>query len=183
MADAKKTEESPQAAPKKSSMVKTIIIALVMVLVPAVVAVALVVFVVLPRTPAKGEHKEAEKTEHAEEALPEGIVTVDFPEAQVNVLPDTPGGPAPILTYAVSMAFSGGEEGKKLIEEHKSWFTSMLGKLHRNRTRAELNDPQVEESILKQAKQEATALLKKLSPESEIKVVEVMHTKFAIFDL
>lgn len=183
MADAKKTDETPKDAPKKSSLVKTIIIALVMVLVPAIIAVALVVLVVLPKMAHKdGEKKEPEKTEESEK-LPEGIFTVDFPEAQVNVLPDTPGGTAPILTYAVSMAFSGGEEGKKLIEEHKSWFTSMLGKLHRNRTRAELNDPQVEESVLKQAKQEATALLKKIAPKSEVKVVEVMHTKFAIFDL
>ena len=187
MADAKKTEETPKAAPKSSSLVKTIVVALVMVLVPAAIAIALVIFVVLPRAAKPGDTKETEKKaeeETAEEGM-EGLVTIEFPEAQVNVQSNSPDQPAPLLTYAVFMAVSGleGEEGKKVLEEHKSWFAAMLGTLHRGRTIAELNDPQMQESILKQAKSEANALLKKIAPKEKLKVVEMKYTKFVIFQL
>ncbi len=197
MADAKKTEEKEAPAPKQSSsLVKYILLAAVMVLVPAGIAVALVLFVVQPRLAAP-----AEKTKHAEtmeeEAFPAEAFTVDFDEAQANVMTENPNAPAPILTFAVSMVMTGGKAGEsggghgggggdarvKLIKDKQSFFTALLGKLHRNRTRKELNDPQVQESILKQAKQEANVILKKLYPEQNIQVIEVMYTKYAIFDL
>jgi flagellar basal body-associated protein FliL len=201
MADAKKTEEAPKTEPKSSSMMKTIIIGAVMVLVPAIIAIALVVFVVLPRAVKSGENKEAKaktgETTEAEEGEGEGlegVVTIEFPEAQVNVQSANPNEPAPLLTYAVFMAVSGleagggeggekGGGGKKILEDHKSWFTAMLGTLHRGRTLAELNDPQMQESILKQAKSEANALLKKIQPKGKLKVVEMKYTKFVIFQL
>ncbi len=197
MADAKKAEEKEAPAPKQSSsLVKYILLAAVMVLVPAGIAVALVLFVVQPRLAAPAEKaKPAETME--DEAFPAEAFTVDFDEAQANVMTENPNGPSPILTYAVSMVMTGGKAGEgggghgggggdarvKLIKDKQSFFTALLGKLHRNRTRKELNDPQVQESILKQAKQEANVILKKLYPEQNIQVIEVMYTKYAIFDL
>lgn len=196
MADTKKTEEKETPAPQKSSsLVKYIILATVMVLVPAGIAVALVLFVVQPRLAAPPETPQHQ--EHAGEAFPAEAFTVDFDEAQANVMTDNPNAPAPLLTYAVSIVMTGGEAGGgggghggggedarvKLIKGKQSFFTAMLGKLHRNRTRKELNDPQVQESILKQAKQEANVILKKLFHEEDFQVIEVMYTKYAIFDL
>ena len=66
----------------------------------------------------------------------------------------------------------------------KPFFSSILLRLHSNRTKTELNDPRVKESILRQAKQEANALLKKLFPENkEAKIVDVLHVKYTIFDI
>lgn len=199
MADEKK------AAKGGSNLVGTLVTLAIVILVPAVLAGVAVKFVVMPmmvspEEKAKEEEQKAEE-EHKEEATLAGAVAYDFKEAQASVVPDTPDSAAPVLLYQVSMACN--HAGTvELIKSKESWFISMLAKLHRNHTRAELNDPYVEDTILRQAKQEANDLLKRCGPIPEggggekkeggaaipedagpPEVLEVMHIKFAVLDL
>ena len=69
-------------------------------------------------------------------------------------------------------------------KSRKPFFSSILLKLHSNRTKTEMNDPRVKESILRQAKQECNAIMKKLFPEDEhAEVLDVLHIKYTIFEI
>ncbi|MCX5758048.1 MAG: hypothetical protein NTU83_06005 [Candidatus Hydrogenedentes bacterium] len=77
------------------------------------------------------------------------------------------------------------EETKTLVEKNKQWFVAMLADMHRGRTREELNDTTVQKSIREQAKEEANSLLRRflVKPNPEIKVIQVLHTKFTVYVL
>lgn len=126
-------------------------------------------------------HKPAES-----EAIPHTAVVFDFPDATANVLPDkgTQSAGSCILQYAVSVVCSTAE-CKVLVEKNKQIFAAMLGELHRFRTKSELNDPVVQKNILKQALQESNSLLKRLQekPNEEVRILQVLHVKYAVFDL
>jgi flagellar basal body-associated protein FliL len=118
------------------------------------------------------------------DAIPPTSVGVDFPETQAAVRQDDPNGINSVLMYSCSFICSD-EECKLLVEKNKQWFVSKLDELHRNRTKTELNDPQVEKEITRLALEEANSLLRRLQekPNPEIRVIEVLHLKFAVFDL
>lgn len=203
MADDKK------AAKGGSNLMGTLVTLAIVIIVPAVLAGVAVKFVVMPLvaspadTSQEEEAKKAEEEKKKEETSLEGAVAYDFKEAQASVIPDTPDSAAPLLLYQVSMACNHAGTAE-LIKSKESWFISMLAKLHRNHTRAELNDPYVEDTILRQAKQEANDLLKRCGSVPEggggegghggggaavpedagpPEVLEVMHIKFAVVDL
>jgi len=64
-------------------------------------------------------------------------------------------------------------------------FVAILVELHDSRTKAELNDPVVKESILRQAKQEANALLKRVQEKEDptVEIIEVMYTEYTVIEL
>ncbi len=170
--------EEQEGGKKTSSIVRTAIIVGLLVLVPACLAMVTYLFVISPLLP---EDEAGAPEDEVENPFPEGIVTVAFEEAQASLITDGDGA-APLLIYKISVAVdSAGTEA--VLTANMDWFTAMLGRLHRNRTRAELNDPVMEETILKQAKQEANRLLRQLDPEGGGEVLHVLYTKFAIYDL
>jgi len=122
----------------------------------------------------------------AEDAIPQDTVAFDFEETQAAVNADDPAKPNSVLMYSVTFICAN-PQTYALVEKNKQWFEAMLNDLHRNRTRAELHDPQVEKDIRKQALKEANSLLRRLqpkpAPEVEIKIIEVLHRKLAVFDL
>ncbi len=176
---AEEQQDVAQGEKKSNKMVGVLIMGGIVILVPAILALVVFQFILRPMLHSP-EATVKEPVEQVEE-IPAGTVTIDFPEAQATVLTDDPDSSSPLLIYQVSMACS--PDALTLIETNKAWFTAMLNKLHRNRTWSELNDPYIQETILKQAKQEANLLLKKLVPNGKQKIVEVMYLKFVTMDL
>jgi len=171
-------ETVPQQAGGGRSLPRTLLIAAIVIIVPAALGLTTFLFVLRPLLAQNTPPIVREQLD----VIPPGVVLVDFEETQATVLTEDSTMAAPLLMYRVSMAVSS-PAARALIEEKKSWFSAMLSKLHRNRTRAELNDPFVQDNILRQAKQEANLLLKKLAPGSNFEVIDVMYTKYAIIDL
>lgn len=189
-------EEQEATPARRSPLVGYLTMGAMVVIVPLVLALVVFQFVVKPMLApaAEAEHAEEHAEEEHEDAIPETATPIEFPETQASVLSDDPDLAAPVLIYKVAMIVDtpetaalisgggGGEHGGGGASK-QVFFTAMLDKLHRNRTRSELSDPQVQETILKQARQEANNLLKRLAPEHEHKVLDVMYVKFGLIDL
>jgi flagellar basal body-associated protein FliL len=130
------------------------------------------------------EEPEAPPADQATDAIPSTAVACDFDEAQAAVRSDDPTAPNSVLMYAVSFICAN-PQTQLLVEKNKQWFVSKLAELHRNRTKTEFNDPQVEKEITRLALEEANSLLRRLQekPDPSIRVIEVLHLKFSVFDL
>ena len=174
MADTENVEEEGKAG---GSLVSSIIKYALMVVVPAAIAIALYVFVLMPLL---GDAP-------APPALPDDVIPdtetiVAFPEAQSTVIADDPSASAPLLLYEVHVAAKDPLTAE-LIESKKTRFTAAINRLHRNRTRSELNDPFVQDTILRQVRQEVNALLGRYAPGAGHEVTEAMYTSFRIIDI
>ncbi|MCF6283839.1 MAG: hypothetical protein L3K26_01420, partial [Candidatus Hydrogenedentes bacterium] len=108
--------------------------------------------------------------------------SVKFEEQQISVQTDDPDVVAPLLIEKITLVCQD-EATIAMVGLHKDHFAAMILKLHQGRTRTELSDPLVKNSILEQIKQQANNLLGRLSPEMELKVLEALHVKFMIVDL
>lgn len=108
----------------------------------------------------------------------------DLPEAQAAVVMVEPNEKASILTYTMSIVCEN-LETKHLVEKNKQWFISMLADLHRGKTRKELEDPEVQKAIIKQAMEEGNSLLRRLQkePSAEIAIYKFLYLKYAVFTL
>lgn len=183
------------AAAPKSGMVKMIAVVATVIVVGVGLALATYMFVLAPRLqPADaktGEHGEAHG-EHGEEDPHAGedekemgeAAAIEFEDMSVNVLSEGPGA-KPLLDFKCAIVVNNELLAEAIGEKTKKpLFSSILLKLHSNRTKTELNDPRVKESILRQAKQEANAMIKKLFPDNkEGKVLDVLHIKYTIFEI
>jgi len=161
-----------------SKFLGTLIISGIMILLPATLALGLYVFVISPML----AEPETAPVEEVSDLLPATVQTVDFPEERASVQTQDPNEAAPILIFQCSVACAN-LPTVEIITKHQAWFQAKFLELHSNRTRQELSDPHVKQAILRQAKQEANALLKRLSPLPELEVLEVMHLKYAVYDL
>ncbi len=194
--DDPKAAEGADAAGGKSGLMKFLIPALLVFVVPLTLVGLVTKFVIAPRVwPSEvvegGEHAaEAHaEEEHAAEAGGHDemahAAAIEFEDESVNVMPDAPGGKPALLSYKCAIVVNSHELELVVGDKAKKpFFSSILLRLHSNRTKTELNDPRVKESILRQAKQEANAMVKKLLPEDkEAKVLEVLHIKYTIFEI
>ncbi len=183
MADEKAPGQQEQ---KKSSsiIVKLLIIGGASVLIPAISAVLVFLFVLKPMLVADKEGGEASNSVvvDSSDTIPPTAVIVKFDEAQATVITQRPDSPAPLLIYQVAMSCSD-QNVSTVIDSKKEYFTALINKIHRNRTRTELNDPGVQEALLRQIKNEANQLLNKLSPGIKGGILEVMYLKYTIVDL
>jgi flagellar basal body-associated protein FliL len=173
MADEKKADAE---APKPSTLSKLIPIVIV-VLVSAVLALVLFNFVLRPRL---GTQEAAE--EIPSDSIPPETMIYEMAEAQATVIADSPDQAAPLLIYQLALVCKD-QMTYTLVETRKAFFSARLTELFRNRTRSELNDPYVQESIRKQAAQKANAEIRKFSPGGTEEVLEVLYLKYTIFDL
>jgi len=172
-------QETNAAAKGGSPLVRWIIVGGFVVLVPTVLALLVFQFILRPMLSGEAPPPPAPVVEGV---IPMGAVPLEFAEVQSSVLPDSPDSAAPILMYRIAVICDS-PETSALVTAQMVYFQAMLDKLHRGRTRSELNDPQVQATILKRAEQEANTLLKRLAPEMDYKVLEVMYTKFGIIDI
>jgi len=174
-------EKAPEAgAPKSSKKLFGLVVAVIVLLAAAAGGLVTYKFVVGPMF----AEPEAPPPDLATDAIPPTAVACDFDETQVAVRSDDPAAPASVLMYSVSFICAN-PQTQLLVEKNKQWFVSKLAELHRNRTKAELNDPQVEKEITRLALEEANSLLRRLQekPDAAIRVIEVLHLKFSVFDL
>jgi len=181
MAEEKTSEQQVQKS--GNSVLRIVILGGVSVIVPAVCAILVFLFVLRPMlVQGDKEGQGSNYTTQAEETIPPTAVIVKFDEAQATVITPNNESPAPLFIYQVAMSCSDARVAN-VIESKKEYFTAMINKIHRNKTRAELNDPAVQESLLRQTKEEANQLLRKLSPGLSGSVLEVMYLKYTIVDL
>lgn len=168
---------------KKSPLIKNLVLFAVALLVPAVIGLVIAKMWLLPTL--SGETHEEEHAEALEEPFPAGMTDVPFDELNISVQTDDPNTVAPLLMVQVALSCENPETAEKVTEK-KSYFAAEILKYHQGRTRAELNDPMVQNSILEQIKQQSNILLKKMKgPEAkeEMKVLRVMYLKFSIMDM
>lgn len=173
-------EEAAAAEEQQSSpLVKTLIGVGIIVLVSAILAAVTFQFVIRPLVAPAAAPEAAPPTD----LIPPTAVSFDFPEMQATVLTDDPGAAAPLLMFQLSLLCANAET-VTVIQSRQSLFVALVNKLHRNRTRSELNDPYVQESLLRNAEQEINALLGRLAVDgSAIRVMQADYLKFTIYDL
>lgn len=154
---------------------------LVVMLLGAGAGVGVYIFVLAPKlNPEKASETHEEELG---DKIPPGAKTIAFDESIATVISSNKDVPAPLLMFGVSMLCAN-EETFALVEADKEYFKSMLARLHSYKRREELNDPLVQENIEREALRKANERLAKLQdkPKSDIKILEVYHTKFAVVD-
>ncbi|MBX7257142.1 MAG: flagellar basal body-associated FliL family protein [Candidatus Hydrogenedentes bacterium] len=149
-----------QKAAKGKSSLTPILIGVVAVLGAVVVAVVVFNFVLRPRLTDTPKPAEAEEEKH-ESKIPATAVTVPFDEAFTTVIMPSPDMPASTLLYKVSLECSNQAAAEK-VKANMARFTAIIRKMHSYKSRQELDDPFVEQSIEKQIQQEANRILKEL---------------------
>lgn len=170
-----KQAEAPQEAPaKKGSLVRTLGIVAGVVLTFAILAVVIWRVVLQPRLTAE------------EEPPPPPAMTqvaVPFDEAYVNLIMPDSQMLASTLLYKITLDCSN-QETADLVGKYKPRFVDLFRKLHSYKTRAEMDDPLVEESIRRQILQDSNALIKEILgvEETENRIVAVYHEKFYVQD-
>ena len=180
------SDEKKGAAPpvkKPSGLVKGVVVLLMVLLLPAIGGLATYKFYMLPKLEeVKKENKP--KGEAEDQTIPPEASAVALEEAQTAVASSDPTAATSMLVYAVAIVCSN-LEAKEIVTKNKEWFVAMLADLHRNKTRADLEDPLVEKSILEQAREQANALLKRFQkkPNPEVRIIQVLHTKYSVFAL
>ncbi len=182
MADEKAPEQQGEKK-SSSSLIKLLLIGGASVLIPAISAVIVFFFVLKPMLVAdNADSSSMTNAVDSSDVIPATAVIVKFDETQATVITQKSDAPAPLLIYQVAMSCSD-PNVSSVIEGKKEYFTALINKIHRNRTRTELNDPGVQEALLRQTKNEANQLLLKLSPELKGTILEVMYLKYTIVDL
>lgn len=172
--------EEPVEGKKKSSFIMNAVLFSAALLVPAIIG--LVVFKMWLLPTLSGPPPEEMVVEVVDGAFPIGMTDVVFEEIQVSVQSDDPDVVPPLLLVKVAFSCATPEAAAKVTEK-KSYFEAEILKYHQGRTRAELNDPMVQNSILEQIKQQSNILLKKMDPLVEMTVLRVMHLKYIPIDL
>lgn len=165
---------------KKSSIIMTAALFLAALLVPASIGLGLFKFFVMPKLAMNDTVMAAPPDDIP--AFPETMTTVVFDELLVTVQSDDPDLASPLLQIKVALSCAD-EMTSGTVEGKKEYFAAEILRLHQGRTRSELNDPLVQNSILEQIKQQSNILLKKLSPRMELKVLKAMYLKFTIMEL
>lgn len=186
-------EKPAEAAPAPSGGGgKMIMIAVASSLISVVAALAVFYIVFVPKLapPAHGEDGEEEEVaaegggggHGGAEAPPK--LTVEFDETTVTCVMQSPDIPASILLYQVALDCENASAAS-LIEANKARFSAKIRELHSYKKRAELDNPQLEQDILKAVVQESNVLLQAIlgKPSEKTRVKDAYHIKFFIQDL
>ncbi|MBX3180762.1 MAG: hypothetical protein KF886_25725 [Candidatus Hydrogenedentes bacterium] len=171
-----------EAEKKSSPLIKNLILLAVAVLVPAVIGVAAYMALLKPRLspPAPAETGSADDIP----PFPPSMGTVVFDDMNVSVLTEDPDLVAPLLILQVALSCADGQTAALISEPgRKEYFAAEILSAHQGRTRGELNDPLVQNSILEQIRQRSNILLKRMAPNAQLSVLKAMYLKFAIMDL
>lgn len=135
-------------------------------------------FVIAPKFADPGE---VEVVDDPTDFIPEVPQYYEFEPAYVNLMREGDDA-ADTLMYAVTFECAD-TATLTMVETHKARFTDMLNKLHGSRTREEVDDiVAFQESVQRQAKQKANAMLTELDQNSEMAegpfvVTAVFHTQ------
>jgi hypothetical protein len=164
---------------ESSPLIKNVIMLGLAVVVPALIAVVLFKWVIQPKF---GTPEDVDMPPAVTDPFPEGMVDIEFTNLQITVRTEDPEMVAPMLIAEVALWCRDGAT-QIAVDGKKNLFQSMILKLHQGRTRSELNDPLIQNSILEQIKQQANILLRRLDAEMEYEVLSAAHLKYTIVDL
>lgn len=176
-------EKAGEEAGKSSGILGKLIVVGIVILVFAIAGVLTYAFVLAPmfqEPPLAADPP----VEDPDDLIPAEAVAYDFPEKMVAVQADAVGEPSAVLQYTVSVICAN-ETTRQLVEANRQWFESKFDVLHRGKTKSELNDAEVVSGITEQALEEANSILRRLQerPDTEVRIIKVLHLKFAMFDL
>lgn len=199
MAEKEKDKEpEPAPAPASGGGMKMILIPVAASLISVVGALAVFYVFFMPKLSgaSAGEHGEEDAEEeiaveegggghgggHGESKGPTSL-TIDFEEALATLIMPSPDMPASVLSYQVSVTCSN-QTARTLIEANKSRFVAKFRELHSYKKREEVDNPQLEQDIVKAIVQESNALLQEImgKPSEKTRVVSAYHTKFFVQD-
>jgi len=178
---AQEQEEQAQQGSRGSGVLWKVLIFGGIVLVAAIAALLLFLFVLKPML---AEPAVQPKENPDEPKIPATVVSVPFEETYATLVmpPDSPY--SSTLLFKVTLECAN-EATAALVTANQARFTDLIGRLHRNRTREEMADPLVQEGIQRQIQQEANKLLRRLQqePNPDIRVTGVFYETFYIQDL
>lgn len=176
-------ERSPKPpAEAQSSMMRTLILVASVILVAAIGALLVLKFVLMPML---AEDNVDPSAPAPQSTISPTAVTVEFPESIVSVkMPPDSNVPASLLSFTVSLECHNPETAA-LVQAHNARFVDMINRQHEYKTRGELDDPRIKDSIQKAILLEANTILKQVQPprtRAEIRVDAVFHTRFFVHD-
>ena len=152
MAEEQEAASAPEETKQGGGLIRWIIILVGVMLGMAIVGLLVFNFVLRPIL--DGEDNDPVETGPK---VSESAQTVDFEEAYVSVVMPTKDLPASTLAYHVSLECSNAATAE-LVTRHLPRFTDMVRRMHSYKTREELDDPMVEETIKRQIVQAANHL-------------------------
>lgn len=165
---------------RKGGLIVTLAIVAAALIIPAAAGLLAFQFVILPRLTAA----DAVDGQEMEEKIPLTAVTVAF-EQQVAtlIMPPNTNAPASLLLYQVALECAN-PETLALVERFRPRFLDMIRELHGNKTRGEVDDPLVLDSIKKQILQRSNTILQRAQaqPDPNIRVTAVFHTQWTVQD-
>jgi flagellar basal body-associated protein FliL len=175
MADPQEEAIQPEGTKGKRSIIRVLGVVLGIIMTFAIIGLLVFRLVVQPRL--------SEDPAQPKATVNLNTVSVPFDDAYVTVIMPSENMLASTLQYNVTFDCSN-QETADLVNKYRPRIVAMLRKLHSYKTRAELDDPLVEESIRKQILQETNALLTEIvgGEDPEIRIVAVYHGKFYIQD-
>ncbi|MBN2309315.1 MAG: flagellar basal body-associated FliL family protein [Candidatus Hydrogenedentes bacterium] len=179
MAEEQEGQQQP-AGGGMPGIVRKVGVIVAIVLVAVIAALLVFNFVLKPMLADKPDEPEAPP----EDKIPLTAVTVEFEKTYASVVMSDPNLPSSTLLYQVSLECAN-EVTRALVERNMARFKDMLGDLHRNRTREELDDPLVLDGIKAQALQKANEILRRLQDpvDPTVRVTAVLYLEFYIQDL
>lgn len=152
-------------------------VAIAIVLMAAIAAMLVFIFVVRPRLMAPEENVDPH-------IIPADIINVQFEEAFASLIMSDPNIPSSTLLYQVSVSCSN-TVASELVSAHEDRFIDRIRELHHARTREEIDDPMVVEGIKKQMVQELNKILRQVQATNDesVRIIDVHYRKFFASDL
>lgn len=188
---ANETKKTEEAGGGSKSMGKVVMIAAVIV-VPLLLAAGTYVFFIGPmmsEPAAAVAHPPAAggvTGDDTSDAIPQTAVTLAFEDDFVTVIMPDASVPASLLMFRMALVCLNPETAD-LVTKNKSHFAGLMNNIHSFKTRQELNDKLIKESMQKQVVKDSNVLLRRLADPSmkdgpELRILEAIHERFVVQD-
>lgn len=175
MADDPNTEEVAEETSSRSPLF-TIAIVAAIIIVPTVLAL------ITLRVATQGLIEPGEAAEQTtNDLIPDSIQTVQFDQQYTAVLRDSEDFPASTFAFKVALDVTTPQTAA-LIDRHRPRFNDMIISVHSFRTRNELDDPLVKQSIQRSVRDNANDILRRLGASENDRVVDVFHEQYVVQD-
>ena len=172
-------DEAKSEKPKGfSPLIKMLLITTVLLVIPASLGLVTYKFVISPLISEKDDGPEVDPGVR----IPDNAVPFDFIDLQASLQTTASDDSELLLMYNVTLMCDS-PETFELVQARKSYFDAKIDELHRGRTKADIGDKIVIENIEMQIMIEANKILKRINPEGDNMILEVMHWKLTVIPL
>ena len=178
MAEDTRPTEGAVAEESSRSIVFTIAIAAAIIIVPTIMAFVTYRFA----TQRMADPSTAGNVPTvANDRIPDSVQTIQFDQQYTAVLRESEEYPA--STFAFKVAFDvTSPQAVATIDRHRARFHAMIIEVHSFRSRAELEDPLVKQSIQRNIRDRANELLRRLGATDRDRVLDVFHEQYVVQD-